>query len=272
MKLSVSVSLRFVFSLLIITWGFVASDGRCRWSQNRSLQREMSLYSFTYLGLSVARGHISISDTLTENGRSVTRIEACASSVSPTSFLFRIDNRYITTIDAKTGYPLTYEKIVEQSNFSEQTLILFDQEGGHIYCGNDHMTTIASETHNFFSTLYFLLNHTFRPHEVMHLPVFAAGQIWQVTTKPLKIERVVTKAGTYPAVLFEIEFQGSSSKPNQIMDTDVLTHRLISEGKKTHMWLSTSQDQTVVKGTYSLFPADLQMILTKYRKGSLNGH
>ena len=261
MRLSTVFQRRCVFTTLIIIYGFFPSKG---WSQNRTSQREVSLYTFKYLGLPVAQGYINISDTLIEDGRWVKHIEACASSVSPTSFLFNIDNRYVTTIDAKTGYPLAYEKIIEQSNFSEKILIHFDQKQGYIHSGNDHLATLTHETHNFFSALYFLLNHSFQPHEVLHLPVFAAGEIWEAEIQALRVEKVVTEVGAHPAVFIEIEFQRSSPTHNTIMNTDVLTHRLISEGKKTRVWISIGQERTMVKGIYSLFPAELQMILTEY--------
>lgn len=236
----------------------------CQGAQSETSQRNIFSYSFKYLGLTVAHGSITISDSLLEEGRPVKQINARASSVSPTSFLFRFDNQYITRVDATTGYPMNYEKRIEQNNFQEQAVINFDQEQRQISYSKDRTISPSGPTHNLFSTLYFLLNHTFQPNEVIDLSVFAAGRLWQVKAQAVKAEKMSTPSGTYPTVMIEIAFHSSTSARDQSMDTDVLTNRLTREGKKMTLWISTKKERTLVKGEYELFPTHLQMILTNY--------
>lgn len=251
------------FSLTLLICGVLRSNG---WSQSESSGREISLYSFKYLGITVAHGAITISDTLTDDGRPAKRIEARATSLSSTSFLFKINNRYITTVDAETGYPTLYEKDIEQSNFSQKSRIRFDQKHRRVYGSEVGEVLLPTSVHCFFSALYYVRNHSFQPKEVVCLPVYAAGSAWDVRAKALTTKKIITPAGAYQTVLIEIDFKRSASLHDQKIDTDVLTNRLVGEGKKTHIWISTGQKHTVIKGEYELFPTGLQMILAEHRQ------
>ena len=255
--------LTWAVSLSLAVWGTVFSYGQTTWT---SFPREIFSYTFTYFGLTVAHGSLTLTDSLSEEGRAVKLINARATSVSPTSFLFKIDNQYQTSIDANTGYPMSYMKNIDQSNFIEKTSISFDQEQGRIHFNHNDSLFLSTPTHNLFSALYFLMNHTYRAREVIHLPVFAAGHLWEVEAESVRMDKIITSAGVYSTVCVEIEVLPSTSLPHQGLRTDVLTHRLIKEGKKTYVWISTDQEGAMVKGTYELFPTELQMILTDHRQ------
>lgn len=252
--------LRLCFILTLLLCGALGPYG---WGKS---QGEISLYSFRYLGMTVARGAITISDTLTEDGRPAQRIEARATSVPLTSFLFRVRNRYTTVLDTETGYPLLYEKEIEQSNLCEKVLIRFDQVHRRIYGNDERGVPLTEPTHCFISALYLLMNHTFQPEETVSFPVYAAGTLWEVRAKALRAEKVVTPAGTYPTVLVEIAFHRSVPPRGPKMRTDVLTSRMVSEEKKTSLWFSTGRNRIMVKGQYELFPTRLQMILTEHHR------
>jgi len=252
--------------ILCSLWAACGSPPSAGWSHDQAALRHVSMYTYKYLGLTVAQGSMSVSDSTDENGHPLTLIEAHASSSSPTSFLFKIHNRYTTTIDGRTGYPVTYEKSILQSNFEEQRLIRFDQEQGCVYGGSDESVSSPGPVHNFFSALYSVVNHPFQSREVLHIPIYAAGRIWNVKAEALQAEKVMTPTGSFLTVLVEIECCPSASGDDFRIDTDVLTNRLISGGKKTRLWISTGKIQTLIKGEYELYPTALQMILTDYHQ------
>jgi len=250
----------WMFSCLFMASGPYPSPGRC---QNRTSHRERTTYTFTYLGFPVAQGSIIISNSTDEDNSSVTMIETRASSSSPTSFLFKIDNRYTTTLDPETGFPLTYEKSIIQSNFKEQTFLRFDQDQGTIYRNAVPCAFHPHPVHNVFSALHHIINHSFGAKEVLAFPVYAAGHIWNVKIEAIGVEKITLPVGSFPAVLLEVEFCPSSSKDTLNIDTDVLTNRLIRGGKKTRLWISRGKQKSLLKGEYELYPTSLHMTLTE---------
>jgi len=235
-------------------------------TEGQQADREYAEYIFSYVGFTVARGDLAVMDTFTAGGQPARRIEVRASSVPVTSFLFRLDNEYITTIDPLTGYPLEYSTRIAQSNFAEESTVSFDRKNGTVYQGKGSAISFPEPVHNIFSALYLLFHHTFQPREKMHLPVYAAGQIWNVRVEAVKVEKVATEAGVCSAVLVDIAFTRSEALPERDVETDVLTSRLTSEGKKTRLWISTGNRHGMVKGEYDLFPAPLQMMLTSHHR------
>lgn len=226
---------------------------------------EYSEYVFSYVGLAVARGSLAVTDTATAEGRPARCIEVRASSVAAASFLFHLDNEYITLIDSLTGYPLEYSTRITQGNFAQNATVHFDQKDSSVLVDNNKFVSSSGPVHNIFSALYSLFHHTFLPSETMHLPVYGAGQIWDVEVEAVKVERVATEAGAFSAVLVNISFTPSGDMPPKNVETDVLTNRLTREGKKTRLWIAAGNRRGLVKGEYDLFPAQLYMILTSHR-------
>ena len=222
--------------------------------------RDIGQYAFKYLGLTIAQGSIAVSESTAGNGSPLTVLEARAASSPATSFLFRIDNHYTTVIDGLTGYPVLYTKSIAQTNFREETTLHFsrDRLWGH---GQDTLS-LPQPAHTLFSALFVLLNHRFQPREVLHLPVYAAGQIWTAAAEAVRLEKVTTPLGPHSAVLVEIRFSPAALVDASQRETDVLTNRLISEAKTTRLWISRGPDPLLVKSEYALYPGALQMILT----------
>lgn len=235
-------------------------------SRSQAQKQKTYIYSFKYLGMTVAHGAITISDTLTDDGLRVEYIRTSATSLPATSVLFKIHNSYFTLIDSVTGFPILYHKAIEQSNLSEDIHFRFDQENLRVHSAQGEEFSLSAPTHNFFSALYVMMNHTFQPKEVLRLPVYAAGNIWEVKAKAVQTEKIVTSTGTYPTVRVEIEFSRSPEFKRPTKKTDVLTNRLLNEGVRTYLWLSAAENGVVAKAEYELFPARLQMILVECHK------
>lgn len=235
-------------------------------SSGETQRQETYVYSFQYLGLTVAEGTITISDTLMDDGTSGKYMKTRATSLTAASVLFRIDNKYSTLIDTATCLPLLYTKNIEQTNLSQGCHFQFDQKNLCILSAEGEKISLAAPTHNFFSALYYMMNHTFQPKEILRLPVYAAGNIWEVRAEALKTEMIATSIGTYRTVQVEIEFHRPSNFQEQTRKTDVLTNRLLQEDVKTYLWFSATENGVVVKAEYELFPAGLRMMLAGYMK------
>lgn len=259
MRLTRTLICIWMFCSLYVAPGPFSSPGRC---QDRTSHREKATYTFTYLGFPVAQGSIIISDSTDTDNRTVKVLEALASSSSPTSFLFKIDNRYITTVDPETGFPLTYEKSIIQSNMEEHTLHRFDQERGIIYRDDRQVASHSSPVHTFLSALDHIINHSFEARQVLELPVYAAGRVWNVKVEAIRVDKIRTPMGSVPSVLVEIQFCPASSGDTVKMKTDVLTNRLTSGGENTRLWISLGNQPVLVKAEYTLYPSSLHMNLS----------
>lgn len=247
---------RILFSALFIIFAFHELGF------TETQQQKTYVYNFKYLGMTVANGGITISDTLMADGIHASSIRTHATSLPAPSILFRINNTYHTLVDTATGFPILYKKDIQQSNIREDTHVRFDQKNMRMYNADEGEIVLSAPTHNFFSALYYLMNYSFQPKEVLNFPVYAAGSLWEVMAKAITTEKIVSPVGTYRTVLVEIEFHRHPSFQGQKRDTDVLTNRLLQEGVKTYLWFSTASHSILVKGEYELFPARLQMILS----------
>ena len=252
--------LRYSCSFFVIVCTMFAHH---EWSQCEPSQVKTHSYSFTCMGMTVAHGTITLSDTVTSEGVPVTHIEAQAVSLPAPSLLFKINNRYSTTVDSSTGFPLLYEKNIIQSNFEEDMSFRYDQKSLHIFTSGGETISLSTPTHNIFSALYSLMNRRFQHKEIRSLPIYAAGYMWDVTAKALRTERLATPVGTHTTVMVEIEVHPTSPLHKQKKNTDVLTHRIVTTGEKTFLWFSADGTSGLIRGEYELFPANLQMHLTE---------
>jgi len=249
--------------LFVLTLLLGRSRGSCQTEPSRA---EVCLYTFKYVGLTVAHGAITISDTIGDDDQPARQIDARATSLPATSFLFMIKNRYTTVVDSHTGYPLLYEKDIEQSNLCEKVITRFNEEGRMARCGDGEEIDLSLPTHTFFSALLHMIRRTFQPREVVRLPVYAAGLVWEARAEAVRAEKLVTPAGTYQTVCVEVSFERSAPLNRREKSTDVLTNRLIREGAKTYLWFSTGHRRILVKAEYELFPSRLHMILNEHHR------
>jgi len=75
---------------------------------------ESFLFTARKLGIPILRASIQLDNGLQEQGRQLSRIHAEVRSLNPLGFLFRMNNRFTSTMEADTCLPLRYAKEIDQ--------------------------------------------------------------------------------------------------------------------------------------------------------------
>lgn len=114
----------------LIGWGSVAHPtGQSQIPEPRSGQRRVFFYRANKLGVPILKASIKIENGSSEQGKSLYEVHASVDSLEYLGWLFRMNNRFVSTMEAETCSPIRYVKKIDQEGlFSErknyvQTLI-----------------------------------------------------------------------------------------------------------------------------------------------------
>jgi len=144
----------------LIGWGSVAHpNGQSQIPELRSGQGRVFLYTANKLGVPILKASIKIENGSSEQGKSFFEVHASVDSLEYFGWLFRMNNRFVSTMEAETCFPIRYVKKIDQEGlFSErknyvQTL-LFDYPNKRI---------VAEKTEKKERQEFPLLSETFDP-------------------------------------------------------------------------------------------------------------
>ncbi len=98
-------------------WGFVAhSDEQKQIPEPKPGPGKVFFYTAKKLGIPILKASIRIENGSSEKGKPLYQIHASVESVS-FGFLFRMKNRFFSTMDAETCSPVQYVKEIDQEGF-----------------------------------------------------------------------------------------------------------------------------------------------------------
>lgn len=102
-----------VISLIIFLPGIRAKAVEIE--NNHYLERaEQFIYIAKKLGIPVLRATIKISNQSNQNGRPILKIQTDVNSFPHTTLLFKMNNRFVSIVDADTLLPISYTKEIDQ--------------------------------------------------------------------------------------------------------------------------------------------------------------
>ncbi len=102
----------------LMAWGLAAdaSDER-QIPTLRSEPRKVFLYTANKLGVPILKASIIIKNGFSENGKSLYEVHASVDSLEYYGWLFRMNNRFVSTMEAETCSPIRYIKKIDQEGF-----------------------------------------------------------------------------------------------------------------------------------------------------------
>jgi hypothetical protein len=103
----------FLFVGALSGGGFVHSDERKPISEHLPGPGKVFLYTAKKFGVPILKASIKIENGASEQGTPLYRIYASVSSL-PLGFLFRMNNRFLSTVRAETCSPVRYVKEIDQ--------------------------------------------------------------------------------------------------------------------------------------------------------------
>ena len=108
---------------ILLFFGAVSGRGFFAYSNEREQIPEYPLgpgkvfsYTAKKFGVTILKASIKIENGSSEEGKPLYRIEASVTSV-PFGFLFRMNNRFLSTVHAETCSPVRYVKEIDQEGF-----------------------------------------------------------------------------------------------------------------------------------------------------------
>jgi len=122
----------FLLLVMVLLWGSIAySDGQKPISEPPAGPGKVFLYTAKKLGVPILKASIKIGNGMLEQGKPSYQIQACVDSLNYFGFLFRMNNRFTSTMEAETCSPVRYVKevdqeglLIERKNYSQT--VVFD--------------------------------------------------------------------------------------------------------------------------------------------------
>jgi Protein of unknown function (DUF3108) len=210
-----------------------------------------------YLGLPV------VNVVMTDSGDEI-KVTAKATSIA--SIAAKMDNQYISSY---TDVYLTslYHKIVNQKNYEENRIIIYDREGlvaqrtSYILPEKNKEYPINSESRDFFSALFYLRKLVeIQPQGEIWLD--ANTMIWKATYKIIETEKIKTELGRMKAIKVKFTFKQISEGEKE--NSDMLTNNLVTEKRALYLWFSDDERKIPLQAKFMMKPFSVTWRLEKY--------
>jgi len=105
----------FLIIMIVLGWGSVVnSDGQKPICEPPAGPGKVFLYTAKKFGVPILKASIKIGNGVLEQGKPSYHIEACVHSLDYLGFLFRMNNRFTSTMEAETCSPIRYVKEIDQ--------------------------------------------------------------------------------------------------------------------------------------------------------------
>ena len=100
--------------IVLLSVATVYSDGQKQTSEPRFESGKVFHYTAKKFGIPILKVSIKIENGILEEGRPLFQIKACVDSLDYFGLLFRMNNRFTSTVEAETCSPIRYVKEINQ--------------------------------------------------------------------------------------------------------------------------------------------------------------
>jgi hypothetical protein len=206
----------------LMVWGVAAySDGGKQTPDPKPRSGKVFSYTAKRLGVPILKASIKIENGSSEHGRLIYRIQASIDSLDYFKFLFRMNNRFLSTIEAETLSPLQYVKEINQEGLFThkkkylQTLT-FDHSNKKMIVekreeGERKEISLSGETYDplsIFAKYYF--KEEFHPGQDIQMSIFDGVKLRQMVFYSKKGKVKSKMCGDIEAICLESSTSFSS--------------------------------------------------------------
>ena len=157
-------------------------------------------YGFVNAGEAVMR----IDDTI-YNGRKCHEIEFSVDSKPFFNWIYKVEDRYKTIVDAEGVFPWRFEQHVREGGYSRDFVADFDQRR-HIVKTTEGQRTIPPYVHDIMSAFYFARTidySNFKPGQKVHLQNFYKDSTYELDVKFRGRQTIEVDAGKFNCIVIE---------------------------------------------------------------------
>jgi hypothetical protein len=208
------VRIVFVIGILVILGSPIYGDSQPQISQLPSGKVKTLVYTATRFGVPILKAIIKIEDGFVEQGKSLFQVEAFFHSLHYLGLLFRMSNRFTSTVETETCFPIRYVKEVDQEGLlikNKHYLHTFTFDALHQKVLVEKMEkkekeeiSLPLDTYDPLSMFVrFYLKEDLRPGEDIRMSIYDGVKVRQMLFHS-KMEKVKTKMyGEVEAVCLE---------------------------------------------------------------------
>jgi hypothetical protein len=230
--------------------------------------QEVYRYTITYTGVPVGHTVVGIAPAPEYDGRQVYRLTVDSKTNRFASTLFKVNNRYETTVDLDSSASLRFKAIVEQSNLSHEVTIVYDQEKGRAFRNGRSVYSIPKGVSDLFGSLFLVSKRIKRVGDTCETTIDLGGVFCEVAVEATTVEEVRLPIGTRRAIRTKTVFGKITGDPRHRQRIDLLTNRLAKEGVMFILWFSNDGGGTLLKASYGKRPFFVTAELTGEAGGS----
>jgi hypothetical protein len=159
-------------------------------------------YDIGWQSIVAAHGMMYVNEPIDTNGRLCYPIYSTVKSTSFFSTFFRVEDSALTMMDVHELYPLRFEKYLREGNYRADRIADFDPKLGLCYTPNDTLV-VPPYVQDALSLLFYVRTLELEPGQDLQVENYDGKNVYTLTVRVLRRERVKVKAGTFSAIVVE---------------------------------------------------------------------
>ena len=174
---------------------------------NRDAYRtgEKLTFNINYLAITAGEATMAVTDEFNYNNRLVQKIVFEANSSRSYSWIYKVEDKYISYLDKIGIYPWKFNKEINEGSFHTKEEVIFDHIKEEAREG-EKVTKIPPYVHDIISAFYFVRNNdlsNMRPGDIIKLSNYSSGKIHPLDVRFKGWEKIKVPAGTFNCVVLE---------------------------------------------------------------------
>jgi hypothetical protein len=163
---------------------------------------ETLYYDIGWQSIVAAHGKMYVNDPIDTNGRLCYPIYSTVKSTSFFSTFFRVEDSALTMMDVHELYPVRFEKYLREGKYRADRIADFDPERGLCYTPSDTLI-VPPYVQDALSLLFYVRTLDLQPGQDLQVENYDGKNVYTLTVRVLRRERVKVKAGTFSAIVVE---------------------------------------------------------------------
>ncbi|MBI4530928.1 MAG: DUF3108 domain-containing protein [Candidatus Latescibacteria bacterium] len=234
--------------------------------------QEVYRYTITYTGIPVGHTIVGIAPVPEYDGRQVYRLTVDSETNRFASTLFKVNNRYETTVDLDSSTSLQFKAIVQQSNLSQEVIIVYDHKKGRAFRNGRPAYSIPKGVSDLFGAMFLVSKRIKKVGETCEVMVDLGGVFCRVVVDATAVEKIRLPVGPRRAIRAKTVFEKITGDSRHRQLIDLLTNRLSKEGVVLVLWFSDDGRGTLLKASYGKRPFFATAELTRDSENSPYSH
>ncbi len=173
---------------------------------NAFIQGERLVFDLRYGIIKAGEGEMRIPEVTQINGRDAYRIQLTARSVSPFSWVYKVEDLWESHLDKNGLFPWEFSERIREGGYSRDTNVEFDQINNTAITQDGEEYTVPEYVHDMVSAFYYVRTYDFdelEPGDRITLENFHRDSTYTLDVLYHGREEVNVKTGTFDTIVIE---------------------------------------------------------------------